>query len=173
MPSVYTPPGTVDGQGDAASFGYIRNLCVGHDQNLYMNDNSRLRTVTPDGVTQKVLNSPGVRYMQVIACGSHGSVLVRRFHDDPTLDDYDPIEKRSLSPAPAVERFGVAYFSAERKVVGNFNGATVSGVAIRGLDGSAELVDQGNVGTLTGAIAYDGLHFDMRTTLSIWRLTRK
>ena len=91
--------GGVDGQGSAASFGYLGTLCFGADGLLYVTDNGRIRTVTNDG-NVRTLTQAGVEQHEVLACGPDGSVLIyRRFSDPEDNDYYDPIGEKSIAKA--------------------------------------------------------------------------
>ena len=181
LPSVYLPNQGVDGKGDDASFGYISSLCIGKDQLIYFNDNENLRTMTSDGVVKTWPRASDVKQMRVISCGSNGAVLVRRYRENLADDDYfDPVSSTVIGAAVSQE--GVAYFSAERKTIGNADG---SALAITGLDhGVKELVARygppvdhsANPPTtlpMQSIIAYDGLNFDMLTNAGILRFVRK
>lgn len=102
LPSVGQGGTGVDGQGAAASFGFMGTICYASDGQLYVTDNGRVRVVTLGGAVSTLATSPGVKQHRVVACGPDGSVLVRRWFDDATDNDYyDPVARQSVARPPA------------------------------------------------------------------------
>ncbi|WP_298432570.1 hypothetical protein [Ottowia sp.] len=157
LPSTVGKPG-LDGLGAQASFGYLSKMCYGSDGLLYLNDTARLRTVSQAGAVNTI-NTPSVKYQTVLACGPNGSVLVRRWFDDPSNDDYyDPISQRSIAKIAVVGRdiSPLIYFGPSNPAVLVPTDDALRGLAVLDLtDGQSKKValstETGNAPNLSSA----------------------
>ena len=143
LPSVGMTGVGTDGQGTAASFGILRAMCHGADGLLYVTHNTRLRTVDASGVVSTI-PSAGEEYRTILACGPDGSVLVRRWFQNPADDDYyDPIVLKSIAKASAVgtDLRPLAYFGSSNPSVVIQSDSTPPTLALLNLiDGSTAAI---------------------------------